>query len=264
MDKTTKLNIVFIISVFILTWIIWSLAMLIKDTNTSLIITIGTFVPSCVGLGTFYITSKPKFRSLLKSSANFKMKLTDYLYIFLTIPVVLLISYLMMVILNQEVPNISYKFIEFPIVFIVILITMGPLGEEYGWRGLLLPNFLRKHSVMESSLIIGFIWSLWHLPLFFIEGALQSSFVELYGFIIAFLGYIFYTVIISLLITVIYKKTNGNLLSSILIHTVANMSIGVMPLVFNQIGAIIYLTVLLIVISLIYVLSKKNNFKESK
>ena len=36
-------------------------------------------------------------------------------------------------------------------------------GEEYGWRGYLLPRMMPLGEV-RASLIVGVIWSLWHLP----------------------------------------------------------------------------------------------------
>jgi len=42
--------------------------------------------------------------------------------------------------------------------------AIAALGEEYFWRGFLLKQFA-KFGWLKSSLIIGFIWGLWHAPL---------------------------------------------------------------------------------------------------
>jgi uncharacterized protein len=39
------------------------------------------------------------------------------------------------------------------------------LGEEIGWRGFLVPALLRTHSFLRTSLIVGALWAVWHLPL---------------------------------------------------------------------------------------------------
>ena len=49
---------------------------------------------------------------------------------------------------------------------IFVLIVLAGLGEEYGWRGFLLPRLQRDHNAVVSSLIVGFFHSLWHIPLF--------------------------------------------------------------------------------------------------
>lgn len=38
-------------------------------------------------------------------------------------------------------------------------------GEEWGWRGYLLPHMLEKHSAAFSAVAIGIIWGLWHAPI---------------------------------------------------------------------------------------------------
>lgn len=38
-------------------------------------------------------------------------------------------------------------------------------GEEWGWRGYLLPKMLKQFKVVPTLLISGVIWGLWHMPL---------------------------------------------------------------------------------------------------
>ena len=42
--------------------------------------------------------------------------------------------------------------------------------EEAGWMYILQPELNKKYGYVLSSLIAGFIWILWHVPLFFIPG----------------------------------------------------------------------------------------------
>ena len=39
------------------------------------------------------------------------------------------------------------------------------LGEEWGWRGFLMPRLCEYHSFNTSALITGVLWGLWHAPL---------------------------------------------------------------------------------------------------
>jgi len=42
--------------------------------------------------------------------------------------------------------------------------AVAAFGEELGWRGFLLRSF-REMSFLQASLLIGFIWGIWHAPL---------------------------------------------------------------------------------------------------
>ncbi len=46
----------------------------------------------------------------------------------------------------------------------------GALGEELGWRGYLVPKLMSKYTLLQTSLIVGVIWYVWHLPLIFFTG----------------------------------------------------------------------------------------------
>jgi membrane protease YdiL (CAAX protease family) len=46
----------------------------------------------------------------------------------------------------------------------------GPLGEEPGWRGYALPRLERALGPVRASLVLGLLWTGWHLPLFLYPG----------------------------------------------------------------------------------------------
>ena len=46
------------------------------------------------------------------------------------------------------------------------LATYG-FGEEVGWRGYLLPRLQRDRSAWSATVILWFIWAIWHVPSFF-------------------------------------------------------------------------------------------------
>lgn len=46
----------------------------------------------------------------------------------------------------------------------------GPLGEELGWRGFLLPHLRRRHSFIKATTITGLLWCFWHTPLWLVSG----------------------------------------------------------------------------------------------
>ena len=50
----------------------------------------------------------------------------------------------------------------------------GPLGEEPGWRGYALPRLEAALGPVRGSLVLGLLWTGWHLPLFFYPGWTSS------------------------------------------------------------------------------------------
>jgi membrane protease YdiL (CAAX protease family) len=46
----------------------------------------------------------------------------------------------------------------------VTINALAAFGEELGWRGFLLNSF-REMKFLKASVIIGFIWGIWHAPL---------------------------------------------------------------------------------------------------
>lgn len=57
------------------------------------------------------------------------------------------------------------------LVFLVTLLAAPLLnlvacfGEEWGWRGFLMPRLCREHTFNVSALLTGLLWGLWHAPI---------------------------------------------------------------------------------------------------
>jgi uncharacterized protein len=95
------------------------------------------------------------------------------------------------------------------------LIALGPLGEELGWRGFLLPRLLDQMKPLSAALILGAIWMVWHLPAFFMSGVPQSN-MSLPIFMI---GGIAFTVFITWLFL---NARHSILIAGIIPHAIAN------------------------------------------
>jgi len=92
----------------------------------------------------------------------------------------------------------------------VYAFLLGPLGEEPGWRGFALPRLQSLHGPLVGSLILGVLWGLWHLPLFFTPWNTLTTF-NVVMFVLA-------TTCLSIIYTWAFNNTRGSLLIAILIH----------------------------------------------
>lgn len=93
------------------------------------------------------------------------------------------------------------------------LLTTGPISEEFGWRGFMLPHLMKKKNFLVTNLIIGFVWALWHLPIMFPKWSSDPS--SMLAFFLVVMNY-------SIWFGVLYIISNGNLLYCILFHWLIN------------------------------------------
>jgi membrane protease YdiL (CAAX protease family) len=102
----------------------------------------------------------------------------------------------------------------------VAVITLGPIGEELGWRGYLLPRLQPRWGPTGAALAVGLIWMIWHFPAFKVATLSQSQ--ASYG------AFLVSGVAISVFMTWIYNRTRGSVLvAGIIPHLVANATTGV-------------------------------------
>ena len=106
-----------------------------------------------------------------------------------------------------------------PLIFVFFLVStllFGPLPEEIGWRGYGLESLQMKYSAVQSSLIVGLFWSLWHIPLFLTN---DSAFAATYPlFSPRFWLWGISLLSISIIMTWIFNHTGKSTLTAILFH----------------------------------------------
>ncbi len=105
--------------------------------------------------------------------------------------------------------------------FVLVLVLGGPLGEEPGWRGFALPRLQPLHGPLVGSLILGTLWSFWHLPLNLMPtwshgGASSGSAIPV---ILTILAALVATVAYAIVFTWVFNNTYGSLLIAIVLHT---------------------------------------------
>ena len=251
----------FLAITFILTWGIWllTLSKLNLKISSETLILIGTWIPSFVGLFMAYKSNGINgLIKLIKSMFDIRISAKWYSYIFGIMPIIMAIAYVYLSLSGSAIPKSEFPLYAFPLVFMYIMILMGPLGEEAGWRGFLFKKLISSYTPFYASLVVGLIWSLWHLPLFFMENTIQAQLANSYNFTLAFCGYIIYTLMITAQISILYINTKGNILAVILFHTMANTSLGMMPLILSKSGAI---TVLVVMFNVTVILIANNRKK---
>ncbi len=103
----------------------------------------------------------------------------------------------------------------------LILLLGGPLGEEFGWRGYALPVLQDQLGWCTASLVLGLVWGVWHLPLFFIEGTSQAH-IPIALFLLS-------VVAMSVLFGWLVSRTAGSVVAALVLHTAINFWPSVLP-----------------------------------
>jgi membrane protease YdiL (CAAX protease family) len=91
-------------------------------------------------------------------------------------------------------------------------LLVGPLGEEPGWRGFALPRMQSMYGPSRASLVLGVLWSGWHLPLFLLHGWSSAPVWAFFAI----------NTSLSVFMTFGHNLSRGSVLVAILLHTVHN------------------------------------------
>lgn len=63
-----------------------------------------------------------------------------------------------------KTPAIPWYLIGFNLLLAPFINFIPSLGEEYGWRGFLLPELIKNYGVTVALVFTGIIWGIWHAP----------------------------------------------------------------------------------------------------
>lgn len=155
--------------------------------------------------------------------------------------------------------------IYYPAMLVVgLIVAIFVFGEEYGWRGYLLPRVLPLGEI-KATVVVGVIWAGWHLPLLLIgfnyPGQSPWLAIPVFTFTVLFLSFPF---------TWFYVETRGSALLAAILHGVLNaygdsMTVAdVMrgnPLVVGSAGVIVG-TFLMIITLVVYGIFKRPARRE--
>jgi membrane protease YdiL (CAAX protease family) len=92
----------------------------------------------------------------------------------------------------------------------------GPVGEESGWRGYALPRLQRRFNPVTSSLILGFLWANWHLPL-----------IVAHIYNVTWWQFAAVTMAAAIFLSFGFNKSEGSTMCAVLIHGFYNVGTGI-------------------------------------
>jgi membrane protease YdiL (CAAX protease family) len=105
---------------------------------------------------------------------------------------------------------------------VLALLFLAAVFEELGWRGYGFESLERGRSLLGASLIFGMLWSLWHLPLLWVNNSYQYEIYQENPWFAVnfFVG----TALLGILVSWVCLINNRSILATILFHFSINLS----------------------------------------
>ena len=218
----------YFLATFAFTWTAWlAPAALGAPRDTGLlalggpVFLLGVFAPAFVALA-FTASSEGRagVTRLLARIGRWHVRARFYLFAISYMAATKLIAALVHRIAIGEWPRFGDA--SLPLMLGAILVsTLVQAGEEVGWRGYVLPRLATHLGLGGASIVLGVIWALWHLPLFFLPGSGSDG--------QSFPIYLLHVSALSVAMCWLYWKTEGSLLLVMLMHASVNNTSGIVP-----------------------------------
>ena len=146
-----------------------------------------------------------------------------YLFILLGIPALVMIG-----VVVQPGALASFQgftpaiLISYVINYVLVFFAGGPLGEEIGWRGFALPRMQPRYGPLWGSLLLGFLWTCWHLVDFLTASKGGGPGTSFNTFLLNFLVYLLMVTSLSIIFTWVFNHTQGSIFTAIVAHASVN------------------------------------------
>ena len=220
----------YVVIAYAFSWIFWlpqvlsSNKLLAPSYSVYIVGFIAPFGPLVAAFSLTYLKEgKESVEKLLRRGANYKFRKRWLIPLFLLFPLwagsALLLGSL------TEGVKINLPWFSNPLSlvfnfgiynFVYMFIFVG-VAEEFGWRGYALDRLQACFSAATSSVILGLIWGLWHLPLFFISGSPQQA--------AGLVPYLLQMVVFTIWFTWLYNNINGSVLVAIIFHAMMDLTL---------------------------------------
>ena len=227
----------FFLLTFAYSWVIWIPSVLdgigielpFSVTEYSIVVVIiGAFAPMMAAITLVARESGWKgTKAFLGQALDFRFK-PVYLVIALALPLLIhAIAHYLAPAVGLDVAKtlfpseISVAPIVLAIPYFILMLIIGGGQEEFGWRGYAQEPLQDKIGVLPASLVIGVIWGIWHLPLWFMAGDLHSAY--------SFLAFVMMTTSISIMYAWLYNSSGKKLIIVMFFHAMNNTAAPLLP-----------------------------------
>ncbi len=224
-DEYRYRPVLFFICAYFFTWIFWIPAIFVSETTGAVLMLIGLIAPAVVSTVFVLVSGNAELKKDLKDKiiGFYKVKWINVFLAVIVFALIVIFSVLLSLLFGQSLNQFSFtedfSFTGVGIGTAFVTITVASIIEEVGWKGYCEDSIGQYMNWFWESLLFGMLWSLWHLPLIFIEGTYQAGLMVNPLYVINFfisgipLGYI---------ITWVYLVSDRSILACMIFHLFVN------------------------------------------
>lgn len=224
-DEYRYRPVLFFICAYFFTWIFWIPAIFVPETTGSVLMLIGLIAPAVVSTIFVLVSGSDELKNDLKDKiiSFYKVKWINVFWAVVVFALIVVFSILLSLLFGQSLKQFSFtddfSFTGVGIGTAFVTITLASIIEEVGWKGYCEDSIGQYMNWFWESLLFGALWSLWHLPLIFIQGTYQAGLMVNPLYVINFfisgipLGYI---------ITWVYLVSDRSILACMIFHLFVN------------------------------------------
>jgi membrane protease YdiL (CAAX protease family) len=171
---------VFVGLTVVASWLVWiPMALGMGGIEPSIARLVGAFVPSTVAVALSALAGRAVLAELLGRLRRWRVGLRWYAFALGFPALASLLASGVAVVLGWPPPDFASPpavdalslpagmdpWLVLPVVFFQSLLLGSAMGEEFGWRGYLLPRLQARVDALRGGLLVGVVWGVWHLPL---------------------------------------------------------------------------------------------------
>lgn len=225
----------YLLITFLISYISWGIILLAQSAGwfeygsalSIILLVIGGNSPAIAS----YLVKKQSIpgytaKQFFKEAFTFKQKPIHYVLLLASIAIFFAVPWLMGGIAKEAPPIFGGTEASAPTplwlcIVAIPLMFFGGGSEELGWRHFLQPHLEKRMPFLLATISTGLIWTVWHLPLFFIVGTAQYA---------TDFGLFFISVMASAFVLAALQRIGKGAFLCILFHCATNSLQGAWPI----------------------------------
>ena len=225
MKKYKYRPVLFFVLAYLFTWIFWIPAIFTSENIGAILMLIGLFSPAVVSTIFVLASGSDALKQDLKNKifGFYKVKWLNVLLAILVFAVIIVASILLSLLFGQSLDQFAFtddfSFTGVGIAGAFLTMLLASIIEEVGWKGYCEDSIGDYMNWFWESMIFGVLWSLWHLPLIFIEGTYQASLMVNPLYVVNFFVS---GVPLGFIITWVYLVSDRSILACMVFHLFVN------------------------------------------